>query len=430
MSLRIGCIADDFTGATDVANALVLAGMRVVQTIGVPGDDLAAGARVPSDVDVVVVALKSRTIPAGTAVQQSLEAMAWLRRAGAEQIYFKYCSTFDSTRSGNIGCVTEALLDALGSKATVLAPAYPANGRTVYQGHLFVGDRLVSESGMENHPLTPMTDPDLVRVLRAQCRGDVALMEHAVVTQGPEAMKHRLVELQTSGARLIIVDAVDDQALDDLAEATAGLPLVTGGARLAQGLAKNWGFEQAAEAARLPPAEGAAAIVAGSVSAATREQVDAAVAHGMPAFCVEPLRLAAEFEAVIAEGLALASLHLGRSPVLIYSTADPEAVVDVQSRLGATDAQELIEAGLARVAQGLVELGVRSLIVAGGDTSGAVVQSLGIQQLQIGPQIAPGVPWCATTLADGSTMHIALKSGNFGARDFFMSAFAKPPRTS
>ena len=428
MTIRLGVIADDFTGATDVASALVEAGMRVVQTIGIPRDDPPEASDALFGMDAVVVALKSRTVPADQAVQESLEALTWLQRVGARQIYFKYCSTFDSTDAGNIGRVAEALLDEIGGGVTVLAPSYPAMGRTVYQGHLFVGHRLLSESGMERHPLTPMTDPNLVRVLQAQVRGQVALIDHAVVMKGSRALRDRLQEIRAAGTTLVVVDAVDDQALDHLAEAAAGLPLVTGAARLAQGLAANWGFMPTDEAASLPPARGGFAVVAGSVSFTTLEQVDDAVTRGVPVFCLEPLRLATGFEAVVAEALAFAVAHMPRGPVLVHSVASKEAVVEAQSRLGVAAAQNLVESGLARVAQGMVGEGVRTLIVAGGETSGAVVQALGIDRLRIGPQIEPGIPWCAAKLADGTNMHLALKSGNFGAPDFFTAAFAQSRR--
>ena len=416
MGIRLGCIADDFTGATDLANNLVRAGMRVVQTINTP-----AGPPSGLAADAVVVALKSRTIPAADAVAQSLEALAWLRAAGAEQIYFKYCSTFDSTSDGNIGPVAEALLDALGADFTVAAPAFPDNGRTVYKGHLFVGDELLSDSGMRNHPLTPMTDSNLVRVLQAQSRGKVGLVEHAVVAAGPDAVRERFSALRADGVSLSIVDSVTAGDLVRIGPALAELPLVTGGSGIAIGLPANWGITPSADAASLPAASGRAAILSGSVSTATNGQVQRAIRAGVPSFAVEPLRIAAG-EPVVAEALAFADRHLAAGPVLVYSTAAPEAVRSVQGRLGASEAGALVEHALAEVARGLIERDVRRLVVAGGETSGAVVQALGVDQLRIGAQIDPGVPWCAATLPGGETLHITLKSGNFGTPDFFTKA--------
>ncbi|MEV6737182.1 3-oxo-tetronate kinase [Streptomyces sp. NPDC051104] len=419
MAIRLGCIADDFTGATDLANNLVHAGMRVVQLIDVPQD----GTEEAMDADAVVIALKSRTTPATEAVEASLRALAWLRSAGAEQIYFKYCSTFDSTRAGNIGPVTEALMDTLGTDFTIATPAFPDNGRTVFKGHLFVGDVLLSESGMRHHPLTPMTDSNLISVLGAQTTRTVGLIDHSVVADGAEAIRARIDDLREDGFGMAIVDAVSNDDLVRLGAAVQGLPLVTAGSGLAIGLPANWGFKPSRAAAQLPPSGGHAAVVSGSVSVATNRQVLQFLRSGRPAFSVDPLRIAAGDD-VAGEALAFAESHLDDGPVLVYSTESPGTVRTVQGRLGATEAGELVERTLARVAQGLVERGVRRLVVAGGETSGAVVQALGITALRIGPQIDPGVPWCAATLPGGDTLHITLKSGNFGSPDFFTSSFA------
>ncbi|MFJ6540288.1 3-oxo-tetronate kinase [Streptomyces sp. NPDC091385] len=420
MGIRLGAIADDFTGATDLANNLVRAGMRVVQLIDVPED---GGYGIAGDADAVVIALKSRTVPVAEAVDASLRALAWLRGAGAEQIYFKYCSTFDSTPAGNIGPVTEALMDALGTDFTVATPAFPDNGRTVFKGHLFVGDVLLSESGMRDHPLTPMTDSNLVDVLGAQTTRPVGLIDHTSLAAGADAVRTRIAELRSQGVAFAVVDAVSNDDLVRLGEAVSELPLVTAGSGLAIGLPANWGLEPSSAAAELPPAGGHRAIVSGSVSVATNGQVRAFLDSGRPAFSVDPLRIAAG-EDVAGEALAFADAHLAEGPVLVYSTEAPDAVRGVQSRLGATEAGELVERTLAEVARGLVARGVRQLVVAGGETSGAVVQALGITGLRIGAQIDPGVPWCAAVLPDGETLHLTLKSGNFGGPDFFSAAFA------
>ncbi|MGV9848689.1 3-oxo-tetronate kinase [Streptomyces sp. NPDC003442] len=419
MGIRLGCIADDFTGATDLANNLVRAGMRVVQLIDVPPP----GAERPVDADAVVIALKSRTVPAADAVDASLRALAWLRSAGAEQIYFKYCSTFDSTPAGNIGPVTEALMDALGTDFTIATPAFPDNGRTVFKGHLFVGDVLLSESGMRQHPLTPMTDPNLVSVLGAQTTRAVGLIDHTVVGRDATAVRARIDELRAQGAGIAIVDAVSNDELVRLGAAVQGMPLVTAGSGLAIGLPANWGFTPSRAAAQLPAPGGHRAVISGSVSAATNQQVQEFLRTGRPAFSVDPLRVATG-EDVSGQALAFAETHLADGPVLFYSTEAPEAVRTVQTRLGAAEAGELVERTLARVAEGLVRRGVRQLVVAGGETSGAVVRALGITGLRIGPQIDPGVPWCAAALPGGDTLHITLKSGNFGGPAFFTGSFA------
>jgi uncharacterized protein YgbK (DUF1537 family) len=411
----LGCIADDFTGATDLANNLVRSGMRAVQTIGVPQGPLDA------NVDAVVVALKSRTIPAGEAVQQSLDALRWLQSQGARQIYFKYCSTFDSTPQGNIGPVTEALMDALQTSFTIATPAFPDNQRTVFKGHLFVGDELLSDSGMRNHPLTPMTDANLVRVLQAQSKRKVGLIDYRAVAAGADAVARRIAQLQADGVSIAIVDALSNDDLLRLGPALKDMPLVTAGSGVAIGLPANFGVAPSSAASELPHASGHRAIVSGSCSTATNRQVQAFIASGGPAFAIDPLHLSAGDD-VAAQALAWAAPLLQRGPVLVYSTAQPQDVKSVQGRIGVAEAGEMVERALAAVARGLVDAGVRQLIVAGGETSGACVQALGITQLRIGPQIDPGVPWCHAARSGG--LHIALKSGNFGSDDFFSKAFA------
>ena len=421
--LLLGAIADDFTGATDLANMLVRAGMRTVQTIGVPRrPDLV------DDADAVVVALKSRTVPAREAVAQSLQALEWLRARSVKQVYFKYCSTFDSTDAGNIGPVADALLDALGSSFTIACPAFPANRRTIYQGYLFVGETLLSESPMRDHPLTPMRDANLVRVLGRQTRRKVGLVPWSVVQRGPNAIRAEFAKLESEGVAYAIVDAVDDEDLIDIGAACAHLPLVTAGSGIALGLPQNFRdaelLAERTDAARLPDVRGGAAVLAGSCSAATRAQV-AAFARDHVAVALDPLR-AAEPLAMAREALAAVAPALASGkPFLVYSTAEPAAVEKVQAKLGRERAATTIEAAFGTIARELVSRGVRRLVVAGGETSGAVVQALGVEALAIGPQIDPGVPW--TTALGDPPLALALKSGNFGAEDFFAKALAMLP---
>ncbi len=416
--IRLGAIADDFTGATDLANNLVRAGMRVVQTIGVPREPLG------EEVEAVVVALKSRTIAAEDAVAQSLAALGWLQGEGAKQVYFKYCSTFDSTPKGNIGPVTEALMEALGTDFTIACPAFPENGRTIFKGYLFAGDVPLDESGMRNHPLTPMTDANLVRVMQAQCKRRVGLIDYTVVARGAGAIRERIAALEAQGIAIAIVDAISDDDLRRLAPALADFALVTAGSGVAIGLPVNWGIEPTPRAALLPPASGHHAIVSGSCSVATRGQVQAFTKAGGAARAIDAARIVDGD--VVGETLAWAARAMESGPVLVYSTADPDAVRAVQQRLGVEKAGAMVEEALARIAKGLVEKGARQLIVAGGETSGAVVQALGIERLRIGPQIDPGVPWCAArSPVAGGTLHLALKSGNFGTPDFFLKSFER-----
>ncbi len=412
----LGCIADDFTGATDLANMLTRGGMRTVQTIGVPAADL------PEALDAIVVALKSRTVPPADAVARSLDALRWLRGQGCERFYFKYCSTFDSTDGGNIGPVAEALMEALGCDLTLACPAFPEAGRTVFRGHLFVADRLLSESGMRDHPLTPMRDPDLVRVLQRQSSGAVGLLRYDAIARGADAVRTALGDLAAAGVRLAIADAISDADLVTLGRAALDFKLLTGGSGLGLGIAEALRqagrLTGAADAGVLPDVGGRAAVLAGSCSQATQAQVACwRVAHA--AFRLDPLRLAAG-EPVVAEALAFARDALAEGPVLLYATADPDAVRAAQAALGVGEAGELVERALAEVARGLRAAGVRRLVVAGGETSGAVVQALGVTALRIGRQIDPGVPW-TVTIGD-QPMALALKSGNFGGEDFFMKA--------
>ncbi len=423
MTALLGCIADDFTGATDLANMLTRGGLRSLQTIGVPD---AAAPPLPA-ADALVVALKSRTAPVAEAVAQSLGALDWLRAQGCRQFLFKYCSTFDSTDAGNIGPVAEALMERLGAAFAIACPAFPENGRTVYNGHLFVGTELLSDSPMKDHPLTPMRDANLVRVLQRQCAGTVGLLPYAVVRQGASAVRDAVARLAAEGVRLAIADAVEDAHLATLGEACRDHLLLTGGSGIALGLPANFrraGLPlPAGSAAVMPRLAGHAAVIAGSCSAATRRQV-AFMRERCPSLRLEPARLAADPGEVDA-AVAWASERLARGPVLIYSTATPEEVRDAQNALGTGEAAALVEGALAAVARQLVDRGVGRLVVAGGETSGAVVAALDVRALAIGPQIDPGVPWTQTVPGGRGAppLALALKSGNFGSEDFFLKAF-------
>ena len=423
MTVLLGCIADDFTGGTDLAGMLVKAGMRTVQMIGVPQEPIG------DDIDAVVIALKSRTNPVEEAIAESLAALNWLQREGCKQFYFKYCSTFDSTSKGNIGPVAEALMQALGSNFTIACPAFPVNGRTIYKGYLFVGDILLSDSGMRHHPLTPMTDASLVRVLQAQIKGKAGLVDYSVIRQGPEAIKARFEKLKAEGCNFAVPDAITNDDLMAIGAACAEMPLVTAGSGIALGLPQNFikagllAETQVADA--LPHTGGLRAIISGSCSVATQGQV-AAMRDKHPAFNIDPFELAHGTD-VVRAALDWAKERIEKEPVLFYATATPEAVKAVQAQLGVEKAGNLVEEALAAIAQGLVALGVGQLIVAGGETSGAVVKALGVTGLRIGPEIDPGVPW-TTAIAKGSPerpLALALKSGNFGTPDFFLKAWSK-----
>ena len=410
--MQLGCIADDFTGATDLAGTLVKSGMSAVQLIGVPEGNIT-----PVEADAGVVALKSRTIPAAEAVAQSIAALDWLRNQGCTQFVFKYCSTFDSTDDGNIGPVADALMAALDTEFTIFCPAFPANGRTIFKGYLFAGDVLLNESGMQDHPLTPMTDPNLVRVLQRQTKSKVGLVDHNTVGQGAGAVRAAFDSLKADGVRMAVVDATNEADLMTIGAAANEMAMVTGGSGIAIGLPNNFKIADGA-ANQLPKVEGLSAVISGSCSRATQGQV-ANFMRNHPAFQIEPLKLAAGQD-MAAAALEWALPKIADGPVLIYSTDQPGEVQAVQAEIGREAAGDMVEQALARVAEGLVEAGVRKLIVAGGETSGAVVGNLGVRGLRIGPEIDPGVPW-TVSLGDPE-IALALKSGNFGGPNFFEDA--------
>ncbi|MDP5346921.1 MAG: four-carbon acid sugar kinase family protein [Paracoccaceae bacterium] len=410
--MLLGCIGDDFTGSSDLGNTLTKAGMRVTQYVGIPDGPASA------DVEAGIVALKSRSIPVADAVKLSLDALAWLRAQGCTQFLFKYCSTFDSTPEGNIGPVAEALADALDARQVLVCPAFPATGRSIYQGHLFVTDRLLSESGMQNHPLTPMTDPDIRRWLGYQVKGSVGHIPAQIVMQGADATRTRMRAEDAAGHRLLVADAITDSDLITLGQAAADLPLLTGGSGIAMGLPGNFrdrGLLSLHDSTWTGQA-GRAAILSGSCSNATRAQV-AQHAKTNPVLEVTADQVMAGD--VTAQGLADWALAQQDVP-LIYTSADPAVVAEAQTRFGKQTVAEKIEAMFAQLAHALVKGGITRLVTAGGETSGAVVEGLGLSALQIGPEIDPGVPMIRAS----DNLVLALKSGNFGGPDFFARAAA------
>lgn len=419
--MLLGCIADDLTGATDLALMLTREGLRTVQSAGIPGKDLD-----PPRCDALVVALKTRSIPAEDAVRQSLDAARRLRALGARRLLFKYCSTFDSTDRGNIGPVAEALLDFAGGEGTIACPAFPRAGRTVYAGNLFVNGVPLAESPMRDHPLNPMRDSDLRRVLARQTQLEVGHVAFDDVNAGPERIGAAFAREVAAGRRVAIVDAVTDTHLRSIGRALADLPLLTGGSGIGIGLPAAYleagllpGLAAPPEAMQAP--DGRSAILAGSCSEATRRQVAAAQAAGIPAFRLDATRLA-DGEPMAEDALAWAGDQAGDRPILVYSSAEPDVVAAIQARLGRDAAGRMVEDALASVASGLAEKGVTRFVVAGGETAGAVVERLNVQALSIGPEIDPGVPWTRTI--GRRDLALALKSGNFGSTDFFLKAWS------
>ena len=410
--MLLGVIADDFTGASDVANTLARGGMAAMQFIGTPLSDA------PADCAAGVVALKTRSLPPREAVDQSLTALEWLKRQGCHQFLFKYCSTFDSTQFGNIGPVAEALLDALEAPVAVVCPVFPATGRTLFMGHLFVNGRLLNESGMERHPLTPMTDSDIRRWLRRQTRGDVGLVPYPVVHCGAEAIDAALAEEVSMARRLVVVDAVTDENLRTIGTAVAGHRLITGGSGIALGLPET--FRRRGLITEEQPAfeglAGPAVVLSGSCSTASRGQV-AAYMEDHPGLLLDPARLI-EGSLTTADVFDFVMANIATAPI-VYSTADPTSVEETQGRFGQVSTAQVLESFFGELAVRLVKAGVVRLVIAGGETSGTVVTRLGIDRLRIGPEIDPGVPELAV---EARPIRLALKSGNFGSPDFFEKA--------
>jgi len=416
MTCLLGAIADDFTGATDLAGLLARSGARVSLRIGVPQTP-------PTDpAPFEVIALKIRTAPVATAQAEALAALDWLRSAGAARFFWKYCSTFDSTPQGNIGPVAETLMGALGARQTVYCPAFPENGRSVYMGHLFVGRTLLAESPMRDHPLTPMRDSNLVRLLAPQVTGAVGLIDRLCVARGADAVRAELRNLAHDGVAHVIVDAVADADLTTIASACRDHALMTGGSALAMplpALLRKGGMltdtVSPLPAPDLPPG---AIVLSGSCSDMSNRQVAAYLAQGRPGLRLDPLNLAQHGADAVFDWLK--KQDLAQAP-LIYATSQPDAVRAAQAALGASQAGEIIEQTLAACASMAFDMGARRVVVAGGETSGAVTQALGVTRLDIGPEIAPGVPWCYCDIG-GHRAALTLKSGNFGTENFFVDA--------
>ncbi|OSP55821.1 3-oxo-tetronate kinase [Pseudoruegeria sp. SK021] len=418
MTTVLGCIADDFTGATDLAGMLARSGVKVSLRMGVPDSP-------PSDTAAVeVIALKCRTAPVVDAVAETQAALAWLQAAGAQRFFWKYCSTFDSTADGNIGPVSEALMAALGTTQTIYCPAFPENGRAIFMGNLFVGRQPLAESPMQDHPLTPMRDSNLMRLLEPQVTHPVGLADRLTVAKGPDALKTELDRLAAEGIVHVIVDAVADEDLTTIAQACRDMTLMTGGSAVAAPLPALWladgTLSPEATGTEIPTLDATAVVLSGSCSAMTRAQVADYTDRGKPAYQLDPLTL--DRGGVQAALDWLAAQDLANAP-LLYATAEPAAVRAAQDQLGTARAGEIVEQALAKLAVAARDQGARRFVVAGGETSGSVTQALAVTRLDVGKEIAPGVPWCFADSA-GQRIAITLKSGNFGAKNFFAGALA------
>ena len=422
MPITLGCIADDFTGATDLANMLVKGGLKTIQLLGNPSKEDV----VPS-VDAVIIALKTRTIPVEEAIEQSLQALNWLKNAGAKQFFFKYCSTFDSTDEGNIGPVIDALMEALETQFTIACPAFPETERTIFKGHLFVGDKLLSDSPMKDHPLTPMTDSNLVSTLSRQTSQKVGLVEYKDILAGPSAIRKAFDQLQKEDVAIAVTDVLNDEHLYFLGEAVKDFKLITGGSGIALGLPSQFksrnNHQEETRAHSLPKVLGKEIVLSGSCSEMTLAQVDE-FSKRYSTLKLNPIELA-ENNSALANAVDWVIQAKGEEPILVYASAPPDAVKQAQKKLGRDLASSTVENALAKIALAAVQNGFRRIVVAGGETAGAVVSHLGIKGIMIGEQIDPGVP---TTVSIGDpSIGLVLKSGNFGSADFFEKAFKVMP---
>ena len=416
--MLLGCIGDDFTGSSDLGNMLTKAGMYVVQYSGVPDGPAA------SDVEAGIVALKSRSIPVQDAIEQSLAALAWLQEQGCQQFFFKYCSTFDSTPQGNIGQVAKALAEKLGAEQIIFCPAFPTTGRSIFQGHLFVGDQLLSDSPLKDHPLNPMTESDLRKWLALQTGTEIGHVAFSDVQKGSDQVRRKMADEAAAGRHYMIVDAITDADLMLVGKALKSQPLVTGGSGIAIGLPQN--FSEIADKGNISDSwqgeAGKCVAICGSCAAASRAQISAHKAAGQPVLALDSDSVITG-EYGISDALDWAEKTLSEHPAsipLIYSSADPQAVRAIQEKYGRELAAEAFESFFGALASALVNDLASRLIVAGGETSGAVVEALALPSLAIGPEIDPGVP----ALRGGENLTLALKSGNFGAEDFFVKAAA------
>ena len=425
MTLALGCIADDYTGASDLANTLTRCGLRTVQTIGVPDDALAL-----PDVDAVVVSLKSRSITAAEAVNRSRAANKWLRGHGAAHVLFKICSTFDSTDAGNIGPVMDALRADCGDAIVLVTPAFPGTGRTVFQGNLFVGAVPLSESPLKDHPLNPMRDSNLVRVLFRQSKIKIGLLDLATVARGADAIRRRLAELVSQGFGAAIVDAVFDDDLETIGQVASEHRLSVGASGMGLGLARAIVASKGRAQTRAAPSGagpigGPVACLAGSCSQATLAQI-AEAEKSMPVLRLDPENIVSG-NSEVERALEWARSHLSEKPILIASSSTPDQVAALQKKHGREAAGHAIEQAMAAISDRLVDAGVRRLVIAGGETSGAVVDRLGIPGFLVGAEIAPGVPVLRAVGWQRGEAVMALKSGNFGGPNFFNDAIRLMP---
>ncbi|MEF1310133.1 four-carbon acid sugar kinase family protein [Vibrio mytili] len=414
--MKIGVIADDFTGATDAASFIVAGGLSAIQVNGLPALVDEQTLSEYQQAQAIVVALKSRSCPTEQAISESITACRWLKEQGCTLIYFKYCSTFDSTESGNIGPVIDALMQELNCKQTLISPALPVNGRTVYMGHLFVYQQLLSESGMRNHPITPMTDSNLARLIESQSTGQASLLTHKDYASHEQAQ----IKLESLDRKYVVCDAIDDSDLKLLGQLSLTYPLVTGSSGLVGAIAAAIAQKQKVESVPYCPAKGLRGLViSGSCSEMTNKQVAEYKRHAPSlkleiAKCIESENYIDNVEQWV---LDATNTNEQWFP-LVYATVLPDELQEIKASYG-SQASVAVENLFSQLIQRLKSHNFKVIISAGGETSGTVVRSLGSEVFSIGKTISPGVPW-VRSLEDNTAL--ALKSGNFGDERFFLQA--------
>ena len=418
--MKLGIIGDDFTGSSDIANNLKKSGMQVSMYAGVP--NLLPEETKKEQTDAAVIALKTRTAPIEDAIRESLEALSWLKDCGCEQFIFKYCSTFDSTKEGNIGPVTDAIMEKLNTDFTIACPSFPDAGRTVYFGHMFVNGKPLNESGMENHPLTPMTDHNLVRWLGYQTKNNVGLVDSQTISEGENSVKDKRENLKKNGYKYAIIDTIKNDDFDIICNAVKNLPLLTGGSGIALGLPKIYKDRGLLSASnfQIPENNSNAIILSGSCSITTINQINI-YKENNPSFYISPDEVINDKD-LIEKVLSWIKDNETQSP-LVYSSSDIKSVSEKQKQYGQELLANKFEKFFELLSKKLVKDNFGTFISAGGETSGAVIKGLGIQELKIGKEISHGVPALWSPESNGNKpVSVTLKSGNFGQDDFFTRA--------
>lgn len=407
----IGCIADDFTGASDAASFLVKGGMQTILFNGIPQEKERT-----ESCQAIVIALKTRTQKTEDAVKETLKAAEWLKENGAKQLYIKYCSTFDSTPKGNIGPIMDALLEKYEVPTTILCPALPVNGRVVKDGNLYVNGIPLNQSSMKDHPLTPMWDSDVGKLMRDQSRYDCVKISCGEMNKPEEVQK----KIRLFGAEkphfYVIPDFETGKDARSIVQNFGKLPILSGSSGILTELAGQYKLEKSTTLKTDERTIGSGLLLAGSCSQATRSQIAFVQKNGIKSKRMDPLKLLAGEQT---EQELWDFIQTNHTDVLIYSSDTPESVRKVQ-QAGREQIAELLERTMANLAKRALQAGYTRLVIAGGETSGAVTKALGYRSYMIGTSVAPGVPIMIPR--ENKNVRLVLKSGNFGQEDFLKRA--------